>query len=64
MANAKRCDRCNKFYDNQEIIENYNTNMRLRYGVIKDCHPQGEVRFDLCKSCRIELVEWFNSYDL
>lgn len=59
MANAKRCDRCDELYDEQDIIEIYNTDNRMRFGVIKDCHPQGEIKYDLCKACRIELAEWF-----
>lgn len=60
---AKKCDRCGKLYEHSEIIEDYNSDPRMRYGIFKDCHPQGEVRFDLCKACRKDFYKWFSKYD-
>ncbi len=57
MANAKKCDRCGKLYDPEEIVIDY-SDMCLRYVILKDCHPYPEMRLDLCKDCRIDLHKW------
>ena len=57
MSNAKKCDRCGKLYDIEEIVNDY-SDMRLRYALSKDCHPYPEIRLDLCKECRIDLYKW------
>lgn len=57
MSNAKKCDRCGKLYDTEEIIIDY-SDMRMRYVILKDCHPYPEIRLDLCKECRVALSEW------
>lgn len=57
MSEAKKCDRCGKLYDTEEIIIDY-SDMRFRYELVKDCHPYPEFRLDLCKECRIALYEW------
>lgn len=43
--------------DPEEIVIDY-SDMRLRYVLIKDCHPYPEMRLDLCKECRVNLYEW------
>ena len=58
MSNAKKCDRCGKLYDREEIVIIYNSDMRMRYYLNKDCHPYPEIRLDLCKECRIDLYNW------
>lgn len=62
MSEAKKCDRCKKLYDREEIVINY-SDIRLRYALIKDCHPYPELRLDLCKECRIALYEWLKKGD-
>ena len=57
MADAKKCDRCGKLYDPEEIDIDY-SDMRLRYVILKDCHPYPEMRLDLCKECHINLYRW------
>lgn len=60
MSSALKCDRCGKLYEHREITDNFISDRRMRYAVMKDCHPQDMVVFDLCRDCRISLVEWFN----
>ena len=59
MSDAKKCDRCGKLYDREEIVIDY-SDMWWRYGLIKDCHPYSEIRLDLCKECRIDLYKWLS----
>jgi hypothetical protein len=57
MSEAKKCDRCGKLYDPEEIVFDY-SDMRFRYYLSKDCHPYPEFRLDLCKECRVDLYKW------
>lgn len=62
MSNAKKCDRCGKLYDTEEIIKEIDySDMWWRYVLIKDCHPYPEMRLDLCKECRIDLYKWLSN---
>ena len=59
MSEAKKCDRCGKLYDTNKIINEIDySDMRFRYGLVKDCHPYSEMKLDLCKECRVDLYKW------
>ena len=59
MSDAKKCDRCGKLYDREEIVSAIDySDMRFRYVLIKDCHPYPEIRLYLCKECRVDLYKW------
>ena len=58
--NAKRCDRCKKFYDDDEALERFTlSDPRWRYDITYDAHPYGVIVKDLCPDCRESLYSWF-----
>ena len=58
MSDAKKCDKCGKLYVRNLNYTAIGQNW-WRYILSKDCHPYGEVVFDLCNECKKELAEWF-----
>ena len=57
---AKKCDRCNKFYDSKEIMKKFKaTDSEWRYSLIYDCHPYPAHTLDLCPDCLESLYSWF-----
>ena len=59
---AFKCDRCGKFYDNNNEDYFKKENEHLRLLLIKDCHPYQEMKYDLCNECKKSLSEWLNTY--
>ena len=55
MSNAKKCDRCGKFYTEElgEISEEW-----WRYNVTRDCYPYETITKDLCRECKEALMVW------
>ena len=49
MAQAKKCDRCGKFYD---IFQ-----QKRKFRIEADCVQYGRT-LDLCESCYAELEKW------
>lgn len=64
MVDAKKCDRCGKFYiDNTETIEKILDSIKCYFGV-DDTEPQKFINhvctnYDLCKDCKHSLLIWF-----
>ena len=63
MANAKKCDRCNKLY------EEYNTscnrkNLNGIQLISSDIHHRyyGYTCLDLCPGCMAEFQKWFEQF--
>ena len=53
MSRAYKCDRCGELYERYDLgIED------LVITPLKNTH--NSVYYDLCKSCRKELTDWFN----
>lgn len=52
MADAKKCDRCGKYYDGGNLkFHIYDHNPAF-------CNP-----FDLCEKCETEFEQWFDNPD-
>ena len=47
--NAKRCDRCGKYYTAEAPIQN------RKYSIIKNLRSLGSNTLDLCKDCQEKL---------
>lgn len=58
MAQAYKCDRCNKFY---EKFGGDDTDHTL---IVIDYHRVGQRALDLCVDCHHELTEWLSSTGL
>ena len=52
MANAFKCDRCGRYYDNST---NY-----YKYNLSKYSETGKYLSFDLCNSCKDSLEEWMD----
>ena len=67
MADAKKCDRCEKYYDtNRTEIRGYNGNI---CGVaLARCNAGGVIRYlmekDLCDDCISELMRFLDGAEL
>lgn len=55
---AKKCDRCGKFYESYDMIDNSETNgvyiiskFGVRESIIKD--------IDLCRECMNSFIKWY-----
>lgn len=55
---AKKCDRCGKFYESYDMIDNSETNgvyiiskFDVRESIIKD--------IDLCRECMNSFIKWY-----
>ena len=60
MSMAKKCDRCGKLYEpKQELSDKELRKGAWRFNIIRDDHPYGETRIDLCDSCRDLFYFWF-----
>lgn len=57
MSNAKKCDRCGKFYDFYEGLE-YIPNQNL-FNCITLYGEKSKI-FDLCPSCMKSLFDWLD----
>lgn len=59
MANAKRCDRCGKFYIKNDIVINRGFSnypiVGFQYETTNGSHYP---TIDLCNECLIRLTEW------
>lgn len=65
MADAKKCDRCNKYYDyySEEIpIDNCQKPMRVNTIGISGIGPYGGQVFDICPDCLHKFADWMNEY--
>ena len=68
MADAKKCDRCGKFYE-KERCDDIKQCILERYGVVERIYTQIDhhpiscdiIERDMCQECRKELSTWFNS---
>lgn len=49
VMNAKRCDRCGKYYAVEALIQN------RKYSIIKNLRSLGSNTLDLCKDCQEKL---------
>lgn len=56
---AKKCDRCGKFYESYDMIDNSETNgvyiiskFGVRESIIKD--------IDLCRECMNSFIKWYD----
>ena len=63
MSEAKRCDRCGKYYTPNLTDFSYEDEW-WRYSLYKDCHPYPEEKIDLCSDCRQKLYEWLKEGEL
>lgn len=56
MSEAKRCDRCGRYYqlDNSNEEDNFAAMALIDRRIIRT-----DVTYDLCRECRKELNEWF-----
>lgn len=56
--NAKKCDRCGRYYDNYRK-QTYTLRKASEYLHGKDFTEDTD-EVDLCEKCSIELFEWFS----
>lgn len=56
MSNAKKCDRCGKFYDPNESTFKKDVS-QFKLAKLKNCF---ERELDLCQNCQYELKNWMN----
>lgn len=54
MSNAKKCDRCGKFYDPNEVTFKEDVS-EFHLVRLKNCF---ERELDLCQNCQYELTNW------
>lgn len=54
MSNAKRCDRCGRFYTFNSL---YGKSDVARITLLNG-HEHNKENYDLCQRCREELIEW------
>ena len=65
MANAKKCDRCGKYYD--EYIEEIwvTTHNKIRnidgFALTEDGYVHHNM--DICPMCMIKFVDWMNTFN-
>lgn len=57
--NAKKCDRCGKYYDIYTDKEIFNSLRRFNLKSLDNCTPF-KPYIDLCKECRDEFIEWMD----
>ena len=53
---AKKCDRCGKFYTQDDHLKDKEENWR--YAIVYDAHPYESITKDLCPQCLKDLKEW------
>lgn len=62
MSNAKKCDRCGKFYENHKrrfrMDNNDFKNANLAWIKLVDVNDHYITSFDLCEDCVKELWHW------
>ncbi len=63
MSDAKQCDRCDKFYSIFDRELDFDKDY-WRYDIIKDCHPNGSYKVDLCDECKKDLFKWLGGKSL
>lgn len=54
MSNAKRCDRCGRFYTFNSLYEKSDV---VRITLLNEC-GHNKANYDLCQRCREELIKW------
>ena len=63
MANAKRCDRCQTFYNepakNEEVMINGQYTSRIKFGLYDTVMEER----DLCPNCAKSFVNWFYNFE-
>jgi hypothetical protein len=59
MANAKRCDRCGRFYDFYEGIEFTAGANKYIYVILAS--PANERRFDMCPDCMRQVIRFLHN---
>jgi len=64
MARARKCERCDKYYDEYGLEDNdKDANSIMFTNVDYDGRYYTHKRLDLCKQCMLELYSWFNKYN-
>ena len=65
MSDAKKCDRCKRLYDPEDISTfiRVSDSQAWRYSVIRDNHPYKETKVDLCVKCIVKLEKFLNGSD-
>ena len=58
MANAKKCDRCGKYYDRNHA-KSMNGNFVTSISIITTTPAQYHRVFDLCDECIVDLYKFF-----
>lgn len=53
MSSAYKCDRCGRLYEHDFQLYLHS------YYISKDCHPQEDLKLDLCPTCQKSLENWF-----
>lgn len=61
MANAKKCDRCGRFYDFYEGIEFTAGANRYTYVVLASGESVNERRFDMCPDCMRQVIRFLHN---
>ena len=66
---AKKCDRCNKYYDEYTEVDGivYNSIVfyRRKFGIDTEIPEDFAYKpKDLCKDCLKSLIEWYGSEDI
>lgn len=65
MANAKKCDRCGKYYD--EYGEDMDVMGNLPIGDVNGIalvsDEYNRLSLDICPMCMIQFVDWLNAFD-
>lgn len=61
MAEARKCDRCGKFFMLEDFIEHFEDDETAYYLTSSICHPRESEVYDLCIDCYSELKNWMRA---
>lgn len=57
---AKKCDRCGKFYESYDMIDNSEMNEVYIYCISKVCVRESISKdIDLCQECMSSFIKWY-----
>ena len=57
---ARKCDRCGKFYESSDMIDNSEMNGIYIISVKKFCVRESIIEdIDLCRECMNSLIKWY-----
>ena len=57
---AKKCDRCGKFYESSDMIDNSEMNEIYIISVKKFCVRESTIEdIDLCRECMNSFIKWY-----